>query len=120
MARRILDGRAKGAWAAADQLEREFPDGRSRVRGAVAQRLYRKFNRHEQWFLEQATIRPRPPRRRRHGLSVFLDSMAETQRFIEQQQMAIAQQQQMVNEVNRTVELYKSIGRMFKAGLPED
>jgi hypothetical protein len=105
MARRILSGRAKGTWAAACQIEAEYPDGRHREPGSVAQRLYRKYTKREQWFLMQAKVRPVVRKRRRSGLGAFLDSMRTTQRFVEQHQ-------RLADEFNRMTEQHRLLERM--------
>jgi hypothetical protein len=105
MGRRILSGRVAGAWAAAFQMEKENPDGRHRAPGSMAQRLYRKYLKREQWFLMQAKVRPVVRKRRRSGLGAFLDSMRETQRIIEQHQRS-------VDEFNRITEQHRLLERM--------
>jgi hypothetical protein len=79
-------------------------------RGSMAQRLYRKYLKREQWFLMQAKVRPVVRKRRRSGLGAFLDSMRETQRIIEQHQRS-------VDEFNRITEqhrlLERTVGRLM-------
>jgi hypothetical protein len=108
MARRILSGRARGAWAAACQIEAEYQDGCHRAPESMAQRLYRKYKKREQWLLMQAKVRPVVRARRRSVLGAFLDSMRTTQQIVEQHQ-------QVADMVNRMTEQQRLLERMTRA-----
>jgi hypothetical protein len=101
--RRVLSGRAKGAWAASEQLENERPDGVHRAPRSLAKRLYDKaVGARKRWFQAQARIRPVVRRRRRGGLADFVDSMRETQRFVEQHQ-------RFADAVNQMIEHHRHL-----------
>jgi hypothetical protein len=108
--RRVFSGRAKGPWAASEQLEQERSDGVHRAPGSLSARIYRKATgARKPWFEIQAKLRLRPAvrERRRSGLAGALDSMRETQRFLEQHQ-------HFADAINQMTERHRELERMAR------
>jgi hypothetical protein len=82
--RRVLNGRAKSTWAAAQQIEVDFPDGRYREKWSMARRIYNKaIGERKDWFIAQAQVRPAARKPYRNSFDDIVSAMVNAQREFE-------------------------------------